>query len=292
MIVDSHQHFWRYDTGEYGWIGDELASIRRDFLPTDLARELGAVGVDAVVSVQARQTLDETRWLLELAAANDFIAGVVGWVPLVSPGVIDTLESLVQDPRLCGVRHVLQDEADPGFAASRDFNRGIAALRGFGLAYDVLVYERQLATATALVDRHPDQVFVVDHAAKPRIRDGAFSPWREGMCELARRPNVFCKLSGLVTEADPRAWTRATLEPYADVVLSAFGPSRVMFGSDWPVCLAACSYERWLATVRELCAGLSATERESVLGGTARRAYDLDATRPDATEAVLRGGER
>ena len=288
MIVDSHQHFWRYDAVEYDWIDDDLAAIRRDFLPADLARELGPAGVDAVVSVQARQTLDETRWLLDLAEANDYIAGVVGWVPLVSPRVAHALGELAVNPRLCGVRHVLQAEADPDFAARPDFDRGIVALRGLGLAYDILVYERQLPAATALVDRHPDQVFVVDHVAKPRIREGVVSPWRERMRELGRRPNVFCKLSGMVTEADARAWTRATLEPYAEVVLEAFGPSRVMFGSDWPVCLAASSYSRWLATVRDLCARLSAAERESVLGGTARRAYGLDARR---REGHPKGGE-
>jgi L-fuconolactonase len=290
VIVDSHQHFWRYDRREYDWIGDELAAIRRDFLPADLAREIATAGVDAVVSVQARQSLDETRWLLELAESNDFIAGVVGWVPLVSPSVGDTLAALAENPRLVGVRHVLQGETDPGFAAREDFNRGIAALRGLGLAYDVLVYERQLSAAIALVDRHPDQVFVVDHVAKPRIRDGAVSPWRERIRDLARRPNVFCKLSGMVTEADPRAWTGAMLQPYADVVLEAFGPSRVMFGSDWPVCLAACPYPRWLATVRELCAPLSGAEREDVMGGTAERAYRLRGG--DPTRADARGGGR
>jgi L-fuconolactonase len=276
-IVDSHQHFWRYDPQEYDWIDDDLAPIRRDFLPADLAREIEAAGVDRVVSVQARQTLDETRWLLELAEADDFIAGVVGWVPLVSPAVADTLAELAARPKLCGVRHVLQGEPDPDFAARPDFNRGIACLRRLGLAYDILVHERQLPAAIGLVDRHPDQVFVVDHVAKPRIRDGVLSPWRERMRELARRPNVYCKLSGMVTEADLRAWTRAALEPHADVVLEAFGPSRMMFGSDWPVCLAACSYARWLGTVRELCSRLGETEREEVLGGTARRAYGLDA---------------
>ncbi len=290
MIVDSHQHFWRYDAQEYDWIGEDLAAIRRDFLPADLARELGPAGVDAVVSVQARQTLEETCWLLELAEANEFIAGVVGWVPLVSPTVGDTLGGLAANPRLCGVRHVLQGEADPDFAARPDFDRGVGSLRGLGLVYDILVYERQLPAATALVDRHPDQVFVVDHVAKPRIRDGVVSPWRERMRELGRRPNVFCKLSGMVTEADPRAWTGATLRPFADVVLEAFDPSRVMFGSDWPVCLAGCSYSRWLTTVRELCAGLSAGERESVLGGTARRAYGLDGRRRRAEGT--KGGER
>jgi L-fuconolactonase len=278
VIVDSHQHFWRYDPDEYDWIGDDLAVIRRDFLPADLAREIAAAGVDGVVSVQARQTLAETRWLLDLAEANAFVAGVVGWVPLVSPSVGDTLAELAANPRLRGVRHVLQGEADPAFATRPDFDRGIAALRGLGLAYDILVYERQLPAAIALVDRHPDQVFVVDHLAKPRIRDGVVSPWRERMRELARRPNVFCKLSGMVTEADLGAWTRETLEPYAEIVLEAFGPARVMFGSDWPVCLAGCPYSRWLATVRDLCAGLSAGERESVLGGTARKAYGLDAS--------------
>ena len=276
MIVDSHQHFWRYDRHEFDWIGDDLVAIRRDFLPEDLGREIAAAGVDSVVSVQARQSLAETRWLLELAGTTAFVAGVVGWVPLVSPSIADTLAELAANPRLVGVRHVLQGEADPDYAARPDFNRGIAALRGLGLAYDILVYERQVPAAIALVDRHPGQVFVVDHLAKPRIRDGVVSPWREWLRELARRPNVFCKLSGMVTEADPRAWTRESLQPYADVALEAFGPSRLMFGSDWPVCLAACPYPRWLATVGELSAGLSATEREELMGKTARRAYGLD----------------
>jgi L-fuconolactonase len=292
VIVDSHQHFWRYDAREYDWIDDDLAVIRCDFLPGDLALELARAGVDAVVSVQARQTLAETRWLLELAGENDFIAGVVGWVPLASPTVAETLAQLAANPRLCGVRHVLQGEADADFAARRDFNLGIAALRELGLAYDILIHERQLPGATALVDRHPDQVFVVDHAAKPRIRDGALSPWRERIRELGRRPNVFCKLSGMVTEAVPRKWTRHSLEPYAETVLEAFGPSRVMFGSDWPVCLAACGYSQWLATVRELCDGLQAAERQSVLGGTARRAYGLDARKGAGGRAGVTGGER
>jgi L-fuconolactonase len=291
MIVDSHQHFWRYDAREYDWIGDELAAIRRDFLPADLAREIEAAGVDAVVSVQARQSLEETEWLLALAAENDFVAGVVGWVPLTSPTVAETLARLAASPRLCGVRHVLQGEPDPDFAARPDFNAGIAVLRGHGLVYDILVYERQLPMATALVDRHPDQVFVVDHVAKPRIRDGVVSPWRERIRELGRHPNVFCKLSGMVTEADPRGWTRASLEPYAQAVLEAFGPSRVMFGSDWPVCLAGCGYSQWLATVRELCGTLSAAERDKVLGGTARRAYGLDARSRAGRMPIVPGGK-
>jgi L-fuconolactonase len=273
MIVDAHQHFWRYDAEEYDWIGDDLAAIRRDFLPADLEREIIAASVDAVISVQARQSLGETEWLLALAEQNAFVAGVVGWVPLTSPSIGETLGRLAANPRLRGVRHVLQGEADPDYAARPDFNAGIEALRQFGLVYDILIYERQLPMAIALVDRHPRQVFVLDHVAKPRIREGALSPWSERLRELARRPNVFCKLSGMVTEADTRSWTRETLAPYADVVLEAFGPSRVMFGSDWPVCLAACSYPRWLATVRELCGALSPSERDEVLGGTALRAY-------------------
>jgi L-fuconolactonase len=292
MIVDSHQHFWRYDPREYDWIDDELAAIRRDFLPADLAGEMEAAGVDAVVSVQARQTLGETDWLLGLAAENDFIAGVVGWVPLTSPTVAETLARLAGNPRLCGVRHVLQGEADPDFAARRDFNEGIAALRGLALAYDILIYEHQLPMAMTLVDRHPDQVFVVDHVAKPRIREGILPPWRERIRELGRRPNVFCKLSGMVTEANPRAWTSASLEPYAQAVLGAFGPSRVMFGSDWPVCLAGCGYAQWLGTVRALCGELSARERESVLGGTARLAYGLDKRWPAGRGPIVIGGER
>jgi L-fuconolactonase len=275
MIIDSHHHFWRYSPAEYGWIDDGMAAIRRDFLPADLRREMAVAGVDAVVSVQARQSLEETRWLLALAAQNPFIAGVVGWVPLVSPSVATTLAELAAQSKLVAVRHVLQDEPDSQFMLRADFQAGIRALQAFDLTYDVLIYDRHLPQAIELVDRHPSQRFVVDHMAKPSIKQGAIEPWARWLRELARRPHVSCKLSGLVTELGRPDWTSAELRPYVDVVLDAFGPDRVLFGSDWPVCLVVCGYARWMATVKELIAHLSPTERAAILGENARRLYRL-----------------
>jgi L-fuconolactonase len=276
MTIDAHHHFWKYSPEEYGWIDDEMAVIRRDFLPADLRAAAREAGVDAVVSVQARQTVEETRWLRDLAGKNDFIAGVVGWVPLVLPDVGGQLKELAaREPKLKGVRHVLQGEADERYMLRDDFNAGIRPLKRLGLAYDVLIFERHLPQTIEFVDRHPGQVFVLDHVAKPRIRENILSPWRENIRELARRENVYCKISGMVTEADYRAWKPAQLRPYVDVVLDAFGPERLMAGSDWPVCLVACGYSRWWQIVREFIAALSPAEQSKVLGGTAARAYRL-----------------
>ena len=275
MVVDSHHHFWRYSLAEYGWIDDHMAAIRRDFLPADLRREMGTAGVDAVVSVQARQSVEETRWLLDLATQNPFIAGVVGWVPLASPTVAADLAQFVVHPRLVAIRHVLQDEPDPRFMLREDFQAGIRALRAYDLAYDILIYHRHLPQTIELVDRHPAQPFVVDHMAKPAIKQGTIEPWARGMRELARRPHVCCKLSGMVTEIGRPHWSLADLRPYFDVVLEAFGPERVLFGSDWPVCLVACGYARWMEIVQELIAPLSSGERAAILGDNARRVYRL-----------------
>jgi L-fuconolactonase len=275
MKIDAHHHFWAYDPVQYGWISDEMRVLRRDFLPPDLKAEIAAAGVDGVVSVQARQSLAETRWLLELAGAHDFLRGVVGWVPLASPKVRDDLAAFAGNPKLKALRHVLQGEPDPEFMLRPDFNAGVEALREFGLTYDILIYERHLPQTLKFVDRHPGQAFVVDHIAKPRIRENVLSPWREHLRELARRPHVYCKLSGLVTEADFRAWTPEQLRPYMETVLEAFGPQRTMFGSDWPVCLAACAYTRWHAVVSEFLSRLSAAEQAHVWGGAATEAYRL-----------------
>jgi L-fuconolactonase len=274
MIVDAHHHFWRYDPVQYDWIDDALAAIRRDFLPEDLEPTIRSAGVHTVVSVQARQSLAETDFLLEQARRHGFIAGVVGWVPLISPTVAADLELLAAQPKLKGVRHVLQGEPD-GYMLRDEFSRGLTALRPFGLVYDLLIHERQLPQAIALVDRHPDQPFVLDHIAKPRIRAGEIEPWRTRLRELARRPQVSCKLSGLVTEADFRGWTHEGLRPYVETVIECFGPTRVLFGSDWPVCLVACEYEAWLRVVREYISGMSVDEQAAILGGAARRVYGL-----------------
>jgi L-fuconolactonase len=275
MVVDSHHHFWRYTPAEYGWIDENMAAIRRDFLPADLQQEIAVAGVDAVVSVQARQSVEETRWLLALATHNPFIAGVVGWVPLVSPTVAADLARFAAHPKLVAIRHVLQDEPDPLFMLSADFQAGIGALRAYNLAYDILIYHRHLPQTIELVDRHPAQSFVIDHMAKPSIKDGTVEPWARGMRELSRRPHVCCKLSGMVTEVCRPHWSLADLRPYFDVVLEAFGPERVLFGSDWPVCLVACGYARWMEIVQELIAPLSSVERAAILGDNARRVYRL-----------------
>lgn len=274
MRIDAHHHFWKYDPVEYDWIDDTMHAIRRDFLPDDLRATMAEAGVGGAISVQARQTVEETRWLLELAERHDEIRGVVGWVPLVSPRVAEALDGLAPNAKLRGVRHVLQAEPDDYFPRD-DFNRGIRALKPYGLAYDILVIERQLPLAIELVDRHPQQVFVLDHIAKPRIGDDILSPWRENIRELAKRENVFCKISGMVTEADYLHWTVEQLRPYVHVVLEAFGPQRLLAGSDWPVCLVACGYRRWWEILESFFAELSPDEQREILGGTAVRAYQL-----------------
>jgi L-fuconolactonase len=275
MVIDSHHHFWKYSPEEYGWIGEGQTILRRDFLPADLKKEIDAVKVDGVVSVQARQSMEETRWLLELAQKNDFIRGVVGWAPLISPSVEKDLEKFAGQKKLKAFRHVLQDEQDDRYAVREDFVRGIGALKKFGLAYDILIYEKQLPASIDLVDEFPNQVFVLDHVAKPKIRQKILSPWRERMKDLAKRENVYCKLSGMATEADHGGWEATDLRPFVDVVLEAFGPKRLMFGSDWPVCLLAVTYQRWVATVWEFISKLSAAEKERIMGGTAVEAYKL-----------------
>ena len=274
MRIDAHHHFWRYDPVAFDWIDDEMELIRKDHLPADLERELEPAGVDGVISVQARQCLAETRWLLELTKHHDFIKGVVGWVELASPRVEAVLESLMH-PKLKGLRHVVQGEPDDEFILGADFNRGIRSLARFNLVYDILVLPRHLPFTIRFVDQHPTQLFVLDHVAKPLIRDGVMEPWARQIRELALRPNVYCKVSGMVTEAHYRTWTDTQLRPYFDVVLEAFGPHRLMFGSDWPVCLVACEYDRWHTLVSNWIKDLTFDEQARVLGGTAIAAYRL-----------------
>lgn len=273
--IDSHQHFWKYDPLEYDWIDDEMRAIRRDFLPDDLRSEITLAGIDAVISVQARQTLAETFWLLELANRHDFIRGVVGWAPLTDSNVEESLERISADPKLRAIRHILQSEPDPFYILRDDFNRGIRILKQFELAYDVLIFERHLPQTIEFVDRHSNQLFIVDHLAKPRVKSREISPWRENIQELAKRPHVYCKISGLVTEGDYSGWTPEQLRPYIETVFEAFGTQRVMFGSDWPVCLVAISYRRWVLTVEEALKGFSESEQERFWSRTAEEAYGL-----------------
>lgn len=274
MLIDAHHHFWQYDPPQYSWISERMAVLKRDYLPGDLETELAGAGIQGVISVQARQTLDETDWLLDLADQHSFLYAVVGWVPLIAADVRRHLERLSLRQKLRAVRHVLQDEPEQ-YMLQDAFQHGIAQLAEFRLAYDLLIYEAQLPAAIQLVDQHPNQTFVLDHIAKPQIRRGAMEPWRTQLRELARRPHVYCKLSGVATEADHEHWRTSQLMPYLEVALEAFGPDRLMFGSDWPVCLLATSYHRWWTVVHELAEQLSSQQRGQLLGGTAARAYGL-----------------
>lgn len=277
MRIDSHHHFWKYSAKEYDWISDEMSVIRRDFLPADLQAEIKAARIDGVVSVQARQTKEETRFLLDFAAKHDFIKGVVGWVPLAdrnAPAHIEEMMNLA-NPKLRGFRHVIQGEPDDNYILREDFGEGVKALHYWGLTYDILIFEKHLPQTIQFVDRHPQQIFIVDHIAKPVIKTGSFKAWAENMKKLAERPNVFCKVSGMATEADWKKWTPAQMQPYFDTVLNAFTPRRLMFGSDWPVCLVATGYTRWVRTVEAAYAKLTVAEKERIFGGTAAAVYEL-----------------
>jgi L-fuconolactonase len=274
--VDSHQHFWKYDPAEYGWIDENMAALKRDFLPEDLHVEMRRAGMDACVAVQARQILDETDWLLDLAERHVFVAGVVGWVDLRAADVRRQLERYRNRRKLVGIRHIVQAEPDDRFLLRDDFCRGVAVLEEFDLAYDILIYPRQLEAAIEFVKRFPKQRFVLDHLAKPEIRTGAIDDWARGLRRLAAADNVLCKLSGLVTEADWSRWTPEQMHPYLDVAFDCFGYERLMIGSDWPVCTLAGDYARTLAAVSDYLKSRPEHERTAVLGDNARRFWRLE----------------
>jgi L-fuconolactonase len=275
MRLDAHQHFWKYNAAEYGWIDDQMAALRRDFLPHDLQPLLASEGFDGSIAVQARQSLEETRWLLELAAHNNIVKGVVGWVDLCSADLPAQLSQFAQNPKLVGVRHIVQGEPDDEFVMRPEFRRGIASLRNYELAYDILIFPRQLPAAVKLVREFPDQRFVLDHIAKPPIAQGLLTPWDSGIQELAKSNNVWCKLSGMVTEARWDGWKPQDFRPYLDVVLKTFGSARLMIGSDWPVCTASAPYGRTMGLVRDYIASLTSNEQEAILGANCATFYGL-----------------
>jgi L-fuconolactonase len=276
--IDAHQHFWRYDAAEYPWIDDAMAGLRRDCLPDEAQREMTRTGVDACIAVQARQTLEETRWLLALAGAHAAIIGVVGWIDLQAPDARQQLELFADHRKLVGVRHIVQSEPDDRFMLRPAFCRGIALLETFGLAYDILVYSRHLAAAAELAAHFPRQRFVLDHLGKPDIRHGELRAWERDIRALAACSNVSAKLSGLVTEADWAAWTAADIRPCLDVAFDCFGAARLMIGSDWPVCTVAANYARVMALISDYLADRPARERDAVLGGNAQKFYNLSVT--------------
>jgi L-fuconolactonase len=274
-IIDTHQHFWRYDQERDRWIGEHMAAIRRDFLPADLEVELRRHRVRGCVAVQASQSEAETQFLLDLAKRHDFILGVVGWVDLRSERVEARLAHFSRHDKFRGVRHVVQGEADVNFVLRPEFRRGIAALAQHGLAYDILVYPHQLGAVLELVEQFPDQAFVIDHLAKPYIKDGFIRGWETLMRAIAQCGNVYCKISGLVTETDWTGWRYEDFTPYLDVVFSAFGPERVMYGSDWPVCMLGGTYGEVLNIVRRYASGTPLDEQRKLFAENAARFYGL-----------------
>lgn len=274
--IDSHHHLWAVNDTDYVWMTDEHAVIRRDFLPADAEPLFEAAGIDGSVVVQARQMVKETEWLLGLAEEKDWMRGVVGWVPLAENAGEPHLERFAPHPKLCGVRHVVHDEPDDDFILGADFNQGVSRLANYGLVYDILIFWKHLPQTIRFVDRHPGQVFVVDHIAKPRIRKAEFDEeWATGIRDLARRENVSCKVSGMLTEVRDEDWEIDLLRPYFETVLEAFGPSRIMYGSDWPVCLLRAGYAEWAEVAAGLTASLSADEQAAFRGGNAARVYGL-----------------
>lgn len=274
-MIDTHQHFWHYDATAHSWIVDEMASLRRDWLPDDLLPTLQANGVDGAITVQAVHQLAETEQLLEWAARHDFVAGVVGWIDLAGDGVRAQLDRMAPNPWLVGIRHVVQG-GPAGLLDHAAFNRGVDALTEADLSYDLLVQEHQLPEAIRFADRHPDTRIVLDHLGRPRNELAELEPWRASIIALAERPHVMCKLSGGITES-ALDWTYPSLQPYFETVLEAFAPGRVMFGSNWPLTEAAGGYGKWVDAVRQFIAPLSADERQQVLDRTARAFYRLEA---------------
>jgi L-fuconolactonase len=277
MKIDAHQHFWKFNIQEYDWIGDSMAILQKDHLPDDLATILQANNFDGSIAVQARQTVEETQWLLNFADQHSIIKGVVGWLDLRSDKLDAQLEQFGRHPKLVGLRHVVQGEPDDRFILGNEFMRGITKLIDYDLAYDILIFPRQLDAAIEFVKIFPEHRFVLDHIAKPFIKDGVISPWDEQINHLASFPNVFCKISGMVTEANWRTWSVSDFEPYLDVVFNAFGMDRVMFGSDWPVCTVAAPYEKVIEIVESYLNkhNFSDAEKAAFWGGNAVKFYQL-----------------
>lgn len=273
--IDSHQHFWKYDASRHEWITPQMKAIRHDFLPKDLINILETNGVEGTVAVQVDQTENETNYLIDLANEYPFIKGVVGWIDLQSADLEQRLEFYSNFPKLKGFRHIVQAEPDPNFLLKPDFQRGISLLKNYNFTYDILIYEKQLPAAIELVRQFPNQPFVIDHIAKPKIADSKLEPWAKNIREIAKSENCFCKISGMVTENDWNLWLESDFEAYLEVVLEAFGPKRLMFGSDWPVCMLAASYSQVVEILENFISKLSENEQNQIWRNTALDFYNL-----------------
>jgi len=274
MIIDSHQHFWKYHPVRDAWITDDMKIIKRDFLPHDLITTYEKLGIAGCVAVQADQSKTETEFLLKLAQENDFIKGVVGWVDLRNPNVNEHLEHFSSNIFLKGIRHIIQAEKED-FMLNPRFQNGISKLKNWNLTYDILIFPNQLENACKMVAKFSETKFVIDHLAKPYIRSGKINQWKNNIKTIAQHENVYCKLSGFTTEADWKQWKYEDFVPYFDVILKAFGPNRILFGSDWPVCLLASEYVKIYNIVQRYIERLSVTERKRILGGNAINFYNL-----------------
>lgn len=277
VVVDAHQHYWKVEQFDYGWTRQGIAALDRDFLPADLEPQLRASGVARTVLVQVLHTDLETRWMLDLASRHASIAGVVGWVDLTAPPdtIAGKIETLRTDPRLVGIRHLVHEEPDVDWLRRLDVVRGLGVLEAQGVPFDLLLRPQHLVHVPWLSERLPALRMVIDHIAKPRIRDGAIEPWAAGMVAAAQNQNVWCKVSGMITEADPASWTPADLAPYVETTLKAFGEERLMFGSDWPVCTLAGSYERVVGALRQVLQGIGDQTRARIFGGSTQAFYRL-----------------
>ena len=275
LRIDAHQHFWNYSQSSYSWIDEDMERIRKDFLPADLAPVLKEYKMDGCVAVQARQNDEETPFLLGLAKQNSFIKGVVGWVDLLADDLEEKLERCTSQPILKGFRHSLQDEADPAFILQPRFQKGLRLLLKYNFTYDLLIKPPQFQATIKALDSYNEMPMVLDHMAKPLIKSGEMEQWREDIFALAKHKTVMCKLSGMVTEADWQSWKYEDLEPYLDTVLEAFGPERLMFGSDWPVCLVAAEYGEVIGAVERHISKLSASEQSQIMGSNAIKFYNL-----------------
>jgi len=275
MVIDSHQHFWKYEPVKHSWIDDNMSVIRKNFLPSDLAKVYQENGINGCIAVQADQTLEETDFLIDLASSNDYIKGIVGWVDLRSENIEEALEKYSKHNIVKGFRHVVQEESDHNFLLRPNFLRGISLLERYNFTYDILVFPHQLGAVLEFVKQFPKQKFVIDHIAKPYIKDGFFEGWASQMKLISKQENVYCKMSGMITEADYNTWTLEQLNPYMDLILNVFGSNRIMFGSDWPVCLVAGNYKQVKEIVTNFIVKLSDSEQRGIMGNNAINFYNI-----------------
>lgn len=273
-VIDAHQHFWQYNAQRHEWISEEMKDLRKDFLPADLLPITKENNVEGCVAIQVDQTEEETMWLLSLAEKHSFVKGVVGWVDLTAINLMERLKYFSSFPLLKGFRHILQTES-PSFIKQASFVTGIGSLKNFHFTYDILIYPKHLHEVFDLCEKNPEQRFVIDHLAKPLIKVALIADWKKQLQPFGALQNVYCKISGLTTEANWNDWTLHDVKPYLEVAVEVFGSKRIMFGSDWPVCLVASSYQQWLHAMKDYFSGFSTNEQEQFFSLNARHFYNL-----------------